>query len=254
LGPDAAARGQQQVQQAQALRTSALDDIEQKKATTLSQFSDDTALATQNQRFAVQGQLAQQTQQTLDQLGAQGFAADSPQAQAAIAQLKAGASQQVGQLASQAAMAYHTQRSNLSTAYDNLAGQIRTQQDSMVNQAQDSANKYVGLSEQSGAQLVMQGSQLGQAYGEAALQAHSAVDQQLSQVGLAADQLQMAGDNTLASMAGNWDVSTAPTAGIWAAAASWTEGQQIATGLETAAVASNMGVSGANNGFGTGQV
>jgi hypothetical protein len=244
LGPNAAARGAGQIGQAQALRTSALDDLEQKKQTTLSQFSDNTALTTQNQRFAVMGQLAQQKQQTLDQLGQQGFAADSPQAQAAIQQLNAGASQQIGQLAGQASMAYNTQRSNLNTAYDSLTAQLRSTEDSLVGQATTEANKFTGLSEQSGAQLQMQGSQLSQAYSQMNLAQHAATDQQLTQVGLAADQLQLNGDNTLANLVDNWEIDVAPTAGIWALAADLTNGGAANIAGDIAAVNSNLGVQG----------
>jgi hypothetical protein len=251
LGPAAVQRGAQQIAQAQALRTSALQDVETKKADTMAQFKNDTALSVQNQRFAVQGQLAQQISDTLDQMGQQGFAADSPQAQAAVTQLKAGAIQQVGNLSAQTAVAYHAQRTNLMTAYDNLATQARTAQDTMVGQATSEANKYIGLSEQSGANLLMQGSQLTQAYRSAAIQAHAANDQQLASLNTSADQFQLAGQQGLSDLINNWQATVAPLAGIVAGAAKLTADQYTANAQSIGAVDYAAGGANISGSFGT---
>jgi len=240
LGPQAEQRRQEALAASEQRRVEALREAEQMKQEALQGFSDDTAMAIQSQRATLRANLKQQKERILSEAAARGMDPDSPEVQQQMFQVEMAGIEQLGQLANQAALAYNDARSKLRLAYDDMATRMRGLEDQLSRVARTEADKYVGLSQAQGAQIRMQVAQVNESLEMAAQQEHRAFEQMLSQNMLAADQLELAGAESMADFVRNWDIAMAPMAPIISLAASMTSDLKQRAGLNAAAVASGI--------------
>ena len=210
LGPQAEVRRQEGLEASGALRQQALDDAQARQVRGMGEFQDMTAQTIQTQRGSVMAGLKQQEQDIINQASQSGLGPDSPQVQQQLTQVRQGTSQQLGNLAASVGVAYNDARAKLNVTYDDMNTRTRALEDQIMQATREAADKNVGLSEAQGAQLLAQNAQVGASLYMSAQQESRMIEQQLSSLNIAADQLTLAGLDSTATFIRDWDIAMAP--------------------------------------------
>jgi len=206
------------------------------KEQALAEYSDETALAVQGQRATLQTNLKLQKQQIIQSAAARGFGADSPEVQQQLMQADMGGLDQLGKLAGSAALQFNDTQAKIRMTYDEMGTRVRGLQDQLGVSTRAAADKYVGLSQAQGAELQAKVAQLNETLELASAQEARQIEQMRAQNSLSADQLELAGATTMASLLRDWDLEMAPMAPIVSLAAKMTADLKTRASLSSMAV------------------
>ena len=241
LGPAAEARRQEALREAASWRQENLADAETRKTEALVQFKDDSAALVQTQRGAAMSQFYQTRDDIINGAAQRGLSPDHPEVQKQLNRAKMDTFRQLGNTATQAQLAYNDSRSKLTAAYDDFGMRARAFSDQLATTVRLEEDKYVGLSQQQMGELGTRIAELTSSMELAAAQEARAQEQQVSNLLVAADQLELAGSQTVADYMRSYQIAMAPLAPIVSLAAQLNMDATLANQQSVAAVSSGVG-------------